>query len=151
MKMKLFVVLCVLLSFGSAMAAGSCTVSAGNRTDLTAEIIWACTGDAVDGTVPNTSAGAFSSLFRTFPYTLAITVENLATEANVTDNSDIYLYDKAADGADLLESDGVDQLDNATRNFVRLTPNPLPRQVWLGVANQAVASGKFYVTLTITK
>ena len=153
MKKLIFcIVAMALLSFASlSFAAGSCVVSMGNITDLTAEVIWTCTGDSGDGTVPNTSAGQYSSWFRKYPYSLSVTIENPAAETNVTANSDIYLYDKSSGGADLLEGSGVDQLDDSTRNFIRLTPNPLTKNVWLGVANQATASGKFYVTLTISK
>lgn len=38
----------------------------------------------------------------TYPYTLALTVENLAADANISNDSDVYLYDKASEGADLL-------------------------------------------------
>jgi hypothetical protein len=148
---KYLIVLIMVLFAANAFAAGSCTVSKGNQTDETAEIIWECTGDSSNGSIPNTSAGKYSSLFTKYPYTLSITIESLAADANVTDDSDVYFYDKSSSGADLLEGDGVDQLDDSTRNFVRLTPNPLPKQIWLGVANQSGASGIYKVILTITK
>ena len=148
---KLLFVLFLLGWAGTCFAAGSCVVTAGNRTDMTAEIIWTCTGDSVDGSIPNTSAGSLSSLFVKYPYALALIIENLAADANVTANSDVYLYDKSANGADLLAGSGVDGLDDSTRNYVRLTAAPLPQQVWLGVANQAGASGKYTVILTISR
>jgi len=150
--MKRFLILVAMVLFSvNAWAAGSCTVTKGNHTELTAEIIWECIGDSSDGSIPNTSAVEYSSMFTKYPYTIALVVENLAASANVTTDSDVYLDDKETGGADILEGDGVDQLDDSTRNFVRLTPNPLPQQVWLRVANQAVASGAYTVILTITK
>lgn len=143
----------IFLAFAvNVYAAGSCTVKRGLQTNYTAEIVWECTGDSADGSIPNTPASSvLSGLLQKFPYTLAVTIENLSTDTSVTDNSDVYLYDKSSGGADLFEGDGVDQLDDDTRNFVRLTPNPLPRNIWLGVSNQATASGEYTVTLVITR
>lgn len=149
---KLLLALTIFLALaGNVLAAGSCEVTVGYVTQKTAEIIWTCTGDAADGSIPNTSAGHISSLFVKFPYTLAVVIENLAADANVTANSDVYLYDKSSGGADLLEGYGVDQLDDSTRNYVRLSPAPLPQQVWLGVANQAGASGVYTVKLILSE
>jgi hypothetical protein len=149
---KLALIICLLFaSAGVSLADGSCVVSAGYWSDLTAEIVWTCTGDSSNGSIPNTSAGYFSSLFKKYPYTLSLVVESLAADANVTNDSDVYLYDKLSGGADILEGDGVDQLDDSTRNFIRLTPNPVNGQVWLGVANQSGASGVYKVILTVTK
>lgn len=150
MKKIVFAIILMILP-SLAIADGSCVVSLGNKTDMTREIIWTCTGDAVNGSIPNTSAGRFASEFHKYPYTLSIVIENLASDANVTASSDVYLYDKSSGGADLLQGDGVDQLDDSTRNFIRLTPNPIPAQVWLGCANQSGASGKWTATLTITQ
>lgn len=151
MRKLVFAILVVFLMVGQSWAAGSCTVAMGDVTAHTAEIIWTCTGDAADGSIPNSSALQYSSWLAKFPYTLSIVIENLAADANVTNDSDVYLYDKLSGGSDILEGDGVDQLDDSTRNFIRLTPNPVGKQVWVGVANQSGASGKYYITLTITE
>lgn len=152
MKKILFIIMVSILAFTNAYADGSCTVARGLITNETAEIIWTCTGDAVNGSIPNWPAGSIlSGLVTKYPYTIAVTIENLSTDADVTDNSDVYLYDKSSGGADLFEGDGVDQLDDNTRNFVRLTPNPLPRNVWLGVSDQSAASGVYTVTLKIAR
>lgn len=145
------IILLMLMVATPSYAAEDCTVSVGNWTDLTAEIVWECTCGAADAAINNTSAGKYSSWFKKYPYTLSIVIENLAADTNVTDDSDIYLYDKSSGGADLLEGDGVDQLDDSSRNFVRLTPNPLPQQVWMGMENNAVNSGEFKIVLTIAK
>lgn len=156
--MKKIFLLSLIFAFfavGQCFAAGSCTISYGDMTKYTAEIIWTCTGDASDGTIPDTSSGSHSSRFREFPYAYRAWVENLSTDTDCTDNSDVYLYTTDSSGTkanDILNGQGVDQLDADTVNYIRLNQyDEIHGPVILDVNNQAEVSAVYRVTLVISK
>ena len=152
MRKLMYAVLVFFVFTGSCFAAGECVPSYGHKTKHTAELVFTCTGDSVDGSVPNSPARGKASMFRDYPWLVRVIVENLTTQTDVTANSDVYLYNKSASGADLLAGDGVDQLDSDTLNYIRLSNyEPMPKQIWLGVSNQSEASGQYTVTLVLSK
>lgn len=136
-------------------AAGSCDLSYGQKTEYTAEIIWTCTGDATNGSIPDTTSGSYSSLFKKYPYAFRVWIENLSTDTDVTDNSDVYLYTtdtSKAKSSDLMNGQGVDQLDADTTNYIRLNNfDPIHGQVILDVNNQSEASAVYRIRLVVSK
>lgn len=134
--------------------AGTVIVSWGRRTEQTAELVFSCTGDASDGSIPDTSSGAYSSIFKKFPFPIRCIIENTTAQTDVADNSDVYIYEGEPDnkGADILNGQGVDQLDADTRNYIRLNySDPLMGPVTLDVDNQSEVSAEYTVTLILSK
>ena len=77
-----------------------------------------------------------------------VVIENKSTWGTVTDDSDVYIKD--AMGTDLLNGQGVDALDDDTRNYIRLCrKDPIISSLILDVDNQAEAAGEFEITLIV--
>ena len=125
--------------------------SFGTATTQTMEIIspnmivikFVCVGTAVDYVTTYKDAIQGYYIYR-------IIIESLAASDAVTDNSDVYIYDEY--GTDLLSGEGVDQLDDSTRNYIELTEySPIIGNIKITVANQAEAAGVYTVTLVLVK
>ena len=115
-------------------------------------VSFVCVGDSTDGTIPDTAINAdnlvLGNLAGWFLYRMV--VENDAGDTGVTDDSDVYIKD--AGGSDLLNGQGVDQLDDDTRNYIRLCRHdPVSGTLTLDVDNQDVHSGEYTITLILAK
>lgn len=131
-----------------AMAAGTVTVTTGGTRFGHRWINFHCVGDASNGTVPATTLTAEQTLFLTemglYPFRLIVT--NDSGDTSVTDNSDVYLKD--AGGQDFLNAQGVDALDDDTRNYIRLTQfDPVISPLVFTTVNQATVSGVWDVKI----
>lgn len=155
MKKIILTAMLVSMIASIAFAAGDCDITFGDRTDYTAEIIWTCTGDASDGTIPDTSTEGKESLFKKYPYAFRVWIENLSTDTDVTDDSDVYLYTTDTSGTksnDILNGQGVDQLDADTTNYIRLNQyDELHGRVILDVDNQSAVSAVYRIRLVVSK
>jgi hypothetical protein len=156
MKRVILTALLILALAGTSYAAGTVTVKYGKKTKLTAELIFECTGDAADGTIPDTSSAGKTSLFNEYPYAYRVIIENLSTDTDVTANSDVYIYKTDSAGSksttDILGGDGVDQLDADTINDFELSEfTPLHGPVILDVDNQSAVSAGYRVILVLSK
>jgi len=146
MKRIFLIVLAFILLSSPSVWAGSVT---GNGTlintgDKQYKIVLKCTG-VISDTIINPTGMVEAGL-----YLYRVIVESLAADAAVTNNSDVYIYDLS--GTDLLSGDGVDQLDDSTRNYIQLSAyEPIIGSIKLSVANQAEAAGIFTVTLILVK
>ena len=155
--MKKFLVALVLVGLmaGTVLADGTVTVTSDHTFTASGiptvrEIVLTCVGDASDGSIPDTTLYNMTNLAKPLTgwYLLRIKIKNVAAEANVTDNSDVYIKD--SDGVDYLNGDGVDQLDDSTTNYIRLGDyDPIADNPVLDVDNQSVVSGKYYITLIL--
>jgi len=148
-KRMLLTGMILLLMATSSWGAGTVTgqtaiTTVGNNVY---KIVLSCTGDSGDGTIPDTTLVDFSKYGL---YVYRVIIENLAADANVTADSDVYLKD--ADGTDLLGGQGVDQLDDSTRNYITLTDvEPSLGALVFSVANQATVSGVWTVTFILVR
>ena len=84
-------------------------------------ILLTCVGSVSGGDVPATTlSSAALNLGKLAGWRIIrFIVENDSGDTNVTDDSDIYLKDSG--GTDHLLGQGVDALDDDTRNYVRLS------------------------------
>ena len=152
MKRILFLVLCFLfLIYTPAWSAGTVT----GQDDLIQvgpgvyQIIMQCTGDPSDGSIPDTIINP-PELRKLGLYLYRVIIDNKAVKTSVTDNSDVYIKDSG--GSDLLSGEGVDQLDDDTRNYIQLMEyEPILGALTLDVNNQATASGEYEITLILVK
>ena len=132
--------------------AGTVTVSSDKIQNVDGRssvrtVILACVGDSVNGSIPDTTLNVAAGLSRPLTgwYPVRVKIKNAAADANVTDNSDVYLKD--SDGIDFLGGQGVDQLDDSTTNYIRLNNyDPLHEDPILDVDNQSGASGAYTIT-----
>lgn len=158
-KFAYFPLLLVGLLFFSTQAFAAGDVNQRIYTDGSdlKRLVFTCTGDAADGTIPNTAITSLRSI-RDF-YIRRVIIENLSTETDVTDDSDVYLRlndvngDTDTSGADLLDGNGVDQLDADTSNFIKITDVEAitGRGATLIVSNQSAVSAVFYITIVLAR
>ena len=152
--LTLLILLAVPLIAGSVFAAGTVTVTkdvtryVGSKPSVRT-IVLTCVGDATNGSIPDTTLYNITGMSKPLPgwYLLRVRVKSLTADADVSDNADVYIKE---DGTDLLNGQGVDQLDNATNNYIRLTAyDPIAENPVLDVDNQSEASGEYTVTLIL--
>lgn len=131
--------------------AGTVAVYSDRMYGEAREIYISCTGDASDGTIPDTDlcdldgytygplGGWGLWAFETIPGT-----------TGPTDDTDMYL--KTENGSDLLEAEGVNAIDNATVNLVVLDKIIfIGSTLTLDVNNQAVNSAGYKIKLCLVR
>ena len=136
-----------LLISSNVFAAGTVSQSITFVSKDMMQLVFTCTGDASDGSIEDTDTtdGRIYGM-----YIYRVIVENDSDDADVTDDSDVYILD--AGGTDMLNGQGVDQLDDNTRNYIRpCRYEPIVGPLTLDVDNQSEASGVYTVTLIIGK
>ncbi len=112
------------------------------------EIVITCTGKVSDGSIEDVTINP-SYLAERGLYLYRVIVENVSTDADVTDNSDVYLYESEDTGKsnDLLGGLGVNALDDNTRNRIELTEyENITGPLLLDVNSQSCVSGKYTIT-----
>jgi hypothetical protein len=153
-KILRFLVVSLLLicpSIGLA-AVGTVTQTPLIISDSMREIVFVCIGGTggETGTIPDTTTDATNTSFIVGWYPYRIVIENLAADSSVDNNADVYLKD--AWGNDVLGGQGVDQLDDNTKNYIRLSQyDAIVGALTLSVANQTQASGKWTITVIFVK
>lgn len=151
-KRILLLTIIALLLPAAALAAGTVTVTLAGTRDSHRWVKFTCVGDASNGTIPATTLTTEEMrwLLEDGRYPYRLIVNNDSSWTGVTDNSDVYLKD--AGGHDFLNGQGVDQLDDDTYNYIRLTQyDPIIEALIFSVANQATASGAYTVVVVFTK
>ena len=124
-KLSLLLSILILLSPVLAFAAGSVvTVLTRETTGQYAnekgiDVIYDCLGDATTGAIADTDISADALKKIQGMYLYRVVIQNKTTQADVTDNSDVYF--KTEMGTDLLSGTGVDALDKDVENYVRPT------------------------------
>ena len=153
---KLILVLMMLLipasAFGvAAVVTSKVEVYEASESDARfLALVFSCVGHSTGGAILDTAISEKDSMKIRGWYVYRVIIENLAANASVTDDSDVYIKD--ASGTDLLNGQGVDMLDDDTRNYVRLCrKDPVLGILTLDVDNQNVNSGKYTVTLILAK
>lgn len=147
---RMFLAILLLIFFvpnlWAASVEGEKTVKKIN--DSMYEINIRCIGN-IDDTTFNPKYGS-QYLSELGVYLYRIIIENKSTKGSVTDDSDVYVKDSG--GTDLLSAEGVDQLDDDTRNYIQLSEyEPIIGKLTLDVDNQAEAAGEFEVTILLVK
>ena len=153
---RLFVVLLLVLVMPALLwAAGASVTQTINpiktRTGdvVGIEYTLTCTGDSVTGAISDTdfTSGLQDEIEGMYLYRMIVT--NTTTQADVTDDSDIYI--KTDLGNDLLNGDGVDRLDKDAENYVRLTYREIITDdmgtLYLDVDGNSGASSVYTITL----
>jgi len=148
MKKRLFlVILGILFMVSNVWAAGTAPQSFSWITPNMAQLVFTCTGDAADGTIPDTDTtdGRIYGL-----YLYRVIVKNTTTQTDCTDDSDVYILDEGA--VDLLNGQGVDTLDKDAENYIRLyRKDPVIGPLTLDVNAQAEVSAVYTVTVILAR
>lgn len=152
---RLLIILTMILFMPAVLWAANASVTQTinpikTRTDdvIGIEYTFTCTGDDATGAISNTDFGTLLSEIEGM-YLYRMIVTNTTAQADVTDDSDIYI--KTDLGNDLLNGQGVDQLDKDAENYVRLTYYPIITDdmgtLYLDVDNNSGASSVYTITL----
>lgn len=141
-------ILAILFLASSAFGAGTVTKAMTKFNNSMWVLEFTCIGDSSNGSIPDTVTSDLSN-YQFYIY--RVIIESKAADANVTNDSDVYIKD--AYGTDLLSAGGVDQLDDSTINYIKLTNGgePVVSTLTLSVSNQSSASGKYYVRVILIK
>lgn len=142
---------------GSAFATdGTCVVthaftrSSGPDGNEVRSLTFTVVGDVTTGAITDQTISASDFAFVRGWYAYRVVITNVAADTNVTADSDVYILH--TDGTDLMAGQGVDQLDDSTVNYIRLTQtDPIVSPLVLDVNAQATASGQYTVTLIVVK
>jgi hypothetical protein len=159
-KSLLFILMVAVIVSSAVVSFAAGTVTATvEKFDINAiTVIFTCTGDAVNGTVPDTLTNAVSingtstnidRLIRDF-FLYRVVVTNSTAQTDTDDNCDVYFKD--ANGVDFMNGQGVDQLDHDTTNYLRMNQyDPVVGTMTLSTANQAQASAVWTIKLFFAK
>ena len=146
-KLSILIVLAVLLIASNALAAGTVTQATTQIAENMYKVVFTCTGDASDGSIPDTDTtdGRINGF-----YSYRVIINNTTAQTDTSDDADVYIKD--AGGIDLMNGQGVDQLDADTCNYVRLCRHdPISGPLTLDVNNQSQTSAVYTVTLILGK
>jgi hypothetical protein len=171
MKKLTLLIMALALAFcsSSLWAAGSCTqtvtsyptVTLSNPSPSMKSITFVCTGDAVNGSIPDTdiTAGNLESIIGMYLYGV---FANPTTGGTAPDAADVFLLDKTT-GEDYLGSSNAGTTPNKGANLIHATlPKstmpysyymsnwfyfPIRRTLTLRVSNQATASANYTIEL----
>jgi len=152
MKKIIFGLIAVLFICGITFGAGTVTQTTTDIANDVRIVTLDCSGNATGGAIPDTAfPPAHSSKTLKGYYLYRVIIDNNSGDNNVTDDSDVYIKDPS--GTDLLVANGIDQLDNQTRNYVRLTSfEPIiTEQLTLDVDNQSENAGSYTITLIFAR
>ena len=133
----------------NAFAAGSCTQSASQVDDHTRTVTFSCTGDAANGSIPDTPTNTANTTFITGWYFYNIEVDPGAT---APDAADVLI--KNAAGRDLLDGLGTNRIHaTATQSMSDSMPffEAVEGALTLDVNSQATASALYTVKLIFVK
>lgn len=148
-----------LIAISNAFAEGTVQQEVISDDPSLKRLVFNCTGDAYDGSIPNTAISPENlELIKGF-YIRRVSIENTSSQTDVTDDSDVYFRLNYSDGSynangdDYIGGQGVDQLDQDTTNFIRITnveaiTGPGASLV---VANQDTASAQWTITFILVK
>ena len=155
MKKILTLTIITLLALSmNVFAAGECVVTSkeisGQYADeVGIELAYICTGDSVNGSIPDTSVPTDIINKIRGMYLYRLITQNTSAQADVSDNSDVYF--KTEMGNDLLNGDGVDALDKDVENYVKLSSVEFMVDAmgtpYLDVDNNSGASCVYTITL----
>jgi len=117
----------------------------------TRELTILCTGDASDGTIPDTNLCSLVAADKPLHGWGLCSIETVPGATGPTDNSDVYL--KTANGTDILEGNGENMLDNAANNIIYppLIPLIVFLTLTLDVDNQSVNSAVYTIIMNLTR
>jgi hypothetical protein len=174
MKKILLIALALALLFPSSLwAAGSCTqtvtnypvATLSNPNPIMKSVTFACTGDASNGSIPDTdiSAGNLESIIGMYLYGV---FANPTARGTAPDAADVFLLDKTT-GEDYLGSADAGTTANKGANLIHATlPKstmpysyymsnwfyfPIRRTLTLRVANQATVSANYTIELVFVR
>lgn len=142
---KTALILLLLLLPGLAFAAGTVAESRGfyKRGDIV-EVVLLCTGDGSDGSIPDTTIS--EDVIGYYLYEVKI----VPGGTGPTDNADLYIKD--ANSQDLLQGQGVNEVDNATSShFQPLFYSMVNSALTLDVDNNSVNSSTYTIYLFFAK
>lgn len=139
----LFLVFLAGQSFGAGLVTQSQVVFGANEMRA---ITLKCLGDSSDGSIPDTTISYFPGGM----FLDRIIIENFSSDTDTASDVDVYIKDTG--GTDLLNAEGVDELDYDTRNYVVITAkSPVVTPLTLDVDSQTAASALYTITLILTK
>ncbi|MBW1941124.1 MAG: hypothetical protein JRI28_07150 [Deltaproteobacteria bacterium] len=145
-QIRIFLITLLLLAFALPVWAASVTGEKRIKRlgpDLY-EITLRCLGN-IDDTIINPPGLQDMGL-----YLYRVIIENKSTWGTVTDNSDVYIKDSMT--TDLLNGQGVDQLDDDTRNYIRVNrKDPIISTLIIDVDNQAEADGVYEIKIILAR
>lgn len=165
-KIILAITLCLLLISPSLIyAAGSCTQTPYQLSSGIVKVVFLCTGDAVDGSIPNTAIDTATSTLLVGNYYLYTVSAYPTAGGPAPDAADVFILD--ASGEDLLGSVDGGTTANKGANLIHAT---LKKTTWpyshylslhyfpsvlnaltLKVSNQATAGAKYTIELIFVR
>lgn len=160
MKKLLFVGFIILLVSQQVLAAGTVVVTKEHHGPNVITVIFTCTGDSADGSIPDTSTD--DKTYGNDNVTLTSFIEGWFLDkvqcnpgTTAPDAADVDIND--ADGIDLLDGNG-DSLIHATSSLATVPATdsqnklqPVTGAVTLSVSNQATASATYVITATFLR
>jgi hypothetical protein len=154
----ILIVAVIVSSAVVSFAAGTVTATVEKFGVNAITLIFTCTGDSVNGSVPDTLTNAVSiggtstnidSMIRDF-YLYRVVVSNSTAQTDTDDDCDVYFKDAYA--IDFMNGQGVDQLDHDTTNYLRMNQyDPVIGTMTLSTANQGQASAVWTIKLFFAK
>lgn len=155
---KIFIASLIIAFFlpVSALAAGSCTESVKQYTGGFVAISLACTGDATNGSVPNTSLSASALALIQGTHYLFMVSAYPTSGGTAPDAADITILDGTYD---VLGGKGVNLIHATARQdtypYSTFISNwrywPITGGLTLAVANQSTASANFTIEMVFTR
>ena len=144
---KILLIIAFCLMSVQAWAAGTCVENASDSFNGEA-LRWktyTCTADSSDGTMDNTTVTGFKGYY-------LYTVETWPGATAPTDDSDYTLSDGDTPSKDLMDSNGVDGIDQTTKEIhIPSVYYMVKGNLVLAISNNAVHSAIIYVRITGVK
>ena len=149
MKKRLLLIIMAAMFFitSSALAAGTVTQVLTPISKDMYKLVFTCTGDASDGSIPDTDTtdGRIYGM-----YLYRIVIVNTSSQTDTDDDADVYILD--SNDTDLLNAQGVDKLDKDVANYIRINrKDPVLGTLTLDVDNQSQTSAVYTITLILAK
>ena len=166
MKKIIFaIILAAMLMASNLYAAGSCTQKANYNTNDAIIVIFTCTGDASDGSIPDTAINNETIASLKGKYYLYTVTAYPTSGGTAPDAADVFVLD--ANGEDLLGSADGGTTANKGENLIHATlkKTTIPYSYYLSsyyfplvnnvstlrVSSQATASAEYTIELTFVR
>lgn len=159
------IILAVMLMASTAYAAGSCTETVADYTGGNVVVALACTGDAANGSIPNTALSSATMALIQGKYRLVSVSAYPTSGGTAPDAADVYILD--AEGEDLLGSADNGTTAGKGANLIHATLKkttlpysyhssayyypPVTSALTLKVSNQATASANYTIKLVFER
>ena len=161
MKRLLFVLIAIMLMCQQVFAAGTVTITKHNHGENVMTIVFTCTGDSSDGTIPDTSTD--SKTYGTDKVTLTSMIQGWFIDKVQVNPDDVTAPDAAS--VDILDADGIDLLDSNGDNLIHASNSlatvpatdsqnklqPITGAITLSVSGQDTVDAVYVVTLTLIR